>query len=167
MIRSLYTYINSKLPTRTTKREHHRKFKKLDIIRTERFDKLIERVSSQTKQKYSSLDRAQEITETQSLYATPRRGILNRCVIDAMLYPRAGSLRHNRLVFLINFIGVMEKSQLSSLQESLERIAYIKFLFRENHLMMSLRMYLVILLHLLLQAHVYLIHNYLKVGFTS
>lgn len=57
MLRALYTFINSKLPTRTTKKEHHRRFTKLDLISADRFDKMIETVTHRVKNKYASAER--------------------------------------------------------------------------------------------------------------
>lgn len=99
VIRSLFTYIKSKLPTDSTNRETYKKYGKLDIIKTDRLDVMANTIRSDIKKKYSlERSKASNILETKSeqRFYTPKRNVLNQCVRDAMLYPLAGSLKFNQ-----------------------------------------------------------------------
>ena len=95
MIRSLYTFIKNKLPTKSTVRDTHAWFAQKDIMPAERFDKMIESVTHKIKTKYL-LEKPKMRQEPNTTLPSPRTGMINRCVIDAMLYPKAGTIKFLR-----------------------------------------------------------------------
>lgn len=92
-LRSLFTYIKSKLPIKSTHRDLHRPIKKNDVMATERFDKLIENISQTIKAKYQSINESKTQRPVQTSLPTPKKVNLNKCVIDQMLNPWTGMLK--------------------------------------------------------------------------
>ena len=92
-LRSLFTFIKSKLPINSTHRDLHKSYNRSEVMATERFDKLINNISQSIKAKYQSLNGTITQKTPQTSLPSPRKGVLNRCVIDQMLNPWSGMIK--------------------------------------------------------------------------
>ena len=98
-IRSLFTYIKSKLPVNSTNKELHRPFQPKEFVKAERFDKLIEHVSQEIKKKYLAKKKKlilQHRSKPQTQSTPSHRVVLNQCVIDYMTNPKAPGIKFNK-----------------------------------------------------------------------
>ena len=104
MIRSLFTYIKNKLPSNSTNRELHRSFDRKEVVKVDRFDKVFARTTDKIKKRHFSIERKNthilETLSNRSKYSTPRRSVINQCVRDVMLNPRANSIKFQRYLAL-------------------------------------------------------------------